>query len=240
MRGRNLSKLCSNSRYFVSTTHCRMTFEGNSSGLQGTPEERMTTVFGGRIKGESPQSTSRILAGGSKVIAGVSVPSKPEEPDNCCMSGCVNCVWEIFNEDLREWRHKRKLAAERIKGTDGIWPAHWNPPLALLDLKNIPKVLQHEKINLDKRLLESNAKSTASLFPPRTEPLPKSVLEAKRRHALAKDKNASSTLNSNSKDDGTLDEDQEGWGDVPVYIKAFAEFERKKRLSKKMTLTKAT
>ncbi|KAI5794284.1 oxidoreductase-like protein, partial [Peziza echinospora] len=28
---------------------------------------------------------------------------KPEEPDNCCMSGCVNCVWDLYREDLEEW-----------------------------------------------------------------------------------------------------------------------------------------
>jgi predicted nucleic acid-binding Zn-ribbon protein len=31
------------------------------------------------------------------------VPPKPEEPDNCCMSGCVNCVWDRFRDELEEW-----------------------------------------------------------------------------------------------------------------------------------------
>jgi hypothetical protein len=42
----------------------------------------------------------------SQVIAGVTVPPKPEEPDNCCMSGCVNCVWEMYRDEMEEWAEK--------------------------------------------------------------------------------------------------------------------------------------
>lgn len=211
-----------------------MTFEGNTEGLHGTPEERMTTVFGGRLKGEAPTSTSRILSGGAKVIAGVPVPAKPIEPDNCCMSGCVNCVWEIFNEDIRDWKRKRKLAASRIKGTNEVWPANWNPPLSLLSLKNVPESMKTEKIRLDKQAKEKKGQSTSSMFPARTEPLPKSVIEAKRRNALNHVKKAE-TKNKNEVQDTELEDDQEGWNDIPVYIRAFAEFERKKKQLKKMS-----
>ena len=30
------------------------------------------------------------------------------------MSGCINCVWELFDEDLKDWDAKRKQAAERL------------------------------------------------------------------------------------------------------------------------------
>lgn len=40
------------------------------------------------------------------MIAGVLVPPRPEEPDNCCMSGCVNCVWDVYRDDLEEWAAK--------------------------------------------------------------------------------------------------------------------------------------
>ncbi|KAK1845888.1 oxidoreductase-like protein [Colletotrichum chrysophilum] len=39
----------------------------------------------------------------STTVAGVVIPPKPEEPDNCCMSGCVNCVWDRFREEMEEW-----------------------------------------------------------------------------------------------------------------------------------------
>lgn len=214
-------------RSLTSTTRCKMTFEGNTEGLHGTPEERMTTVFGGRLKGEAPTSTSRMLAGDAKKIAGVAVPAKPIEPDNCCMSGCVNCVWELFNEDIRDWKKKRKLAASRIKETDEKWPADWNPPLALLPLKNVPESLKTEKIRFEKQAKEKSGQSVAALFPARNKPLPKSVLEAKQRNAAHH-----SQTPVNSESELEAQEDQEAWKDIPVYIRAFAEFERKKKLKK--------
>jgi hypothetical protein len=42
----------------------------------------------------------------SQVIAGIVVPPRPEEPDNCCMSGCVNCVWEMYRDEMEEWAEK--------------------------------------------------------------------------------------------------------------------------------------
>lgn len=73
-------------------------------------------------------------------MAGVKIPPKPLEPDNCCMSGCVNCTWfvknlirslgrglkyvrsvlircnrDIFREDLEEWRSARAEAHTKLK-----------------------------------------------------------------------------------------------------------------------------
>ncbi|SCU92004.1 LAMI_0E08306g1_1 [Lachancea mirantina] len=204
-------------RQIHSSNSLLITFEGNTHGVQGTDEERMRNVFGGRIKGEPPKSTSRYIQQGSRDIGGISVPERPTEPDNCCMSGCANCVWEIFNDELRDWKHRRKEAAEQIKGTQVKWPADFDPPLKFLDIQNVPMSLKTKKINLDRQ----KRRSTASLFPPREGSLPKSVLEAKRRHAQEKQE-AKATM---------ADEDsEEGWGDVPMFIKVFAEFEKKKKL----------
>lgn len=70
--------------------------------------------------------------------------------------------------------------------------------------------------------------SEASLFPKRKGPLPKSVLAAKRKNTALRHKH--------EQEEGgagqymvELDAD-EGWEDIPVYVKAFAEFETKKRL----------
>ncbi|RDL41863.1 Uncharacterized protein BP5553_01842 [Venustampulla echinocandica] len=41
-------------------------------------------------------------------VAGVWVPPRPDEPDNCCMSGCVNCVWDRYRDELEEWAAARK------------------------------------------------------------------------------------------------------------------------------------
>ncbi|USP73921.1 hypothetical protein yc1106_01195 [Curvularia clavata] len=46
----------------------------------------------------------------SQNIAGVLVPPRPEEPDNCCMSGCVNCVWDMYRDEMEEWAEKQAQA----------------------------------------------------------------------------------------------------------------------------------
>jgi len=46
----------------------------------------------------------------SQKVAGVLVPPRPEEPDNCCMSGCVNCVWDMYRDEMEEWAEKSAQA----------------------------------------------------------------------------------------------------------------------------------
>lgn len=197
-----------------------MTFEGNARTAADDNEEKISNVFGGRIKGDPPRSTSRVVRSSTRDIAGIAVPEKPVEPDNCCMSGCVNCVWEIYNEDLRDWKNKRKEAAHRLKGTNLKWPADFNPPLGSLDIQNVPSQLKAAKIKLDKL----KSKGTASLFPPRTGKLPQSVLDAKKRR-----KAENQRVNEDSEDQ---DDKDEGWDNVPMFIRVFAEFEKKKKLEK--------
>lgn len=48
------------------------------------------------------------------MVAGVLVPPRPEEPDNCCMSGCVNCVWDRFRDDMEDWSSKTQEAERRL------------------------------------------------------------------------------------------------------------------------------
>lgn len=104
-----------------------------------TPEEKIARVFGGRIKGEARQSSSRMNVGTSRMIAGVEVPDRPKEPDNCCMSGCINCVWEMYNDDVKEWNAKRKEAAEKLTKKGGVWPADFHPPIQFLGPQNLPE-----------------------------------------------------------------------------------------------------
>lgn len=51
----------------------------------------------------------------STVVAGVLVPPRPEEPDNCCMSGCVNCVWDRYRDELEDWAAASAEAREKTK-----------------------------------------------------------------------------------------------------------------------------
>ncbi|KAI4159881.1 MAG: hypothetical protein LQ342_006209 [Letrouitia transgressa] len=48
---------------------------------------------------------------------------RPREPDDCCMSGCVNCVWDAYREEVEAWAERTKAAAtenEGIKLGEGI------------------------------------------------------------------------------------------------------------------------
>lgn len=224
------------SRYFykaISKQYYRslMTFEGQVAvgGTNQVPaEEKISTIFGNSIKGKSSlkpsKSTSRYIVNADyRIIAGIEVPNRPKEPDNCCMSGCVNCVWEYYNEDLRYWQQRRKAAIKEISNTNDVWPEDWDPPLNSLPIKNLPKTLHPTKLKIerqesDNKIVDSKLQSLKQLFPIRNTPLPQSVIEAKRRHQLKKQQQQAET--------------DEGWSGVPIYIKVFAQFERKKRLQK--------
>lgn len=180
----------------------RMTFDGNISGVQRTDEKITRSPTKNVIK-ESSQ-----LASGVRIIGGILVPAKPIEPDNCCLSGCVNCVWELYNNDLKIWREKRKEAASMLKGTNDVWPEDFNPPLKHLDLSNVP-----EKLKQQKMLLTQNKKlDMSSLFTKRNINLPESVIESRHKKNMKSDEKGH-------------EEDEDN---IPVFMKVFAEFEKGK------------
>lgn len=69
-------------------------------------------VFGSRLAG--PGERQKAIDSASTIIAGIAVPPKPEEPDNCCMSGCVNCVWDQFRDEVEEWAAKSAEARANL------------------------------------------------------------------------------------------------------------------------------
>ncbi|KAL1588988.1 hypothetical protein WHR41_02260 [Cladosporium halotolerans] len=86
------------------------------------PEEqalKAQALFGSRTA--DPDAREAELKKASTNIAGVLVPPRPDEPDNCCMSGCVNCVWDRYRDELEEWaaaskEARQKMQEQRIKG----------------------------------------------------------------------------------------------------------------------------
>lgn len=99
-------------------------------------------IFGGPSK-EATSSSRRDLSFRlhTRTIAGVKVPARPTEPGprDCCMSGCINCVWELFNADLEDWKSKRAQAVVALKGQEGErWPSNWETPPKSLPSKYIP------------------------------------------------------------------------------------------------------
>ncbi|RYP93335.1 hypothetical protein DL770_000524 [Monosporascus sp. CRB-9-2] len=91
-----------------------------------TAQEKARIIFGSRLAG--PIERAERLAAmrdRSTLIAGVLVPPRPEEPDNCCMSGCVNCVWDRYRDDVEEWlsaslKAEKALQAERAQGAPDV------------------------------------------------------------------------------------------------------------------------
>ncbi|KAJ6015712.1 hypothetical protein N7540_010303 [Penicillium herquei] len=92
-----------------------------------TPQEKMAIVFGTRLAG--PGRESRYNPGEIppesewKTINGVPIPPRPEEPENCCMSGCVHCVWDDFRDEMEEWAGRvaqAKAKGGSLKGTQDM------------------------------------------------------------------------------------------------------------------------
>ncbi|KAI3330711.1 oxidoreductase-like protein [Ustulina deusta] len=92
------------------------------SAAPATAQEKARIIFGSRLAGPAERADRlQSIRDRSTLVAGVLVPPRPEEPDNCCMSGCVNCVWDRYGEELEEWaaastRADAALQAERAQG----------------------------------------------------------------------------------------------------------------------------
>lgn len=67
-----------------------------------TAKEKAAAIFGSADSRLLQMAANRQSK--STMVEGVLVPPRPEEPDNCCMSGCVNCVWEQFREDMEDFK----------------------------------------------------------------------------------------------------------------------------------------
>ncbi|KAG9206891.1 hypothetical protein G6514_000181 [Epicoccum nigrum] len=74
--------------------------------------ERARAVFGSK-----PGVRERRIEidAASTEVAGIRVPPKPTEPDNCCMSGCVNCVWDMYRDEMEEWAEQSAKARAAIQ-----------------------------------------------------------------------------------------------------------------------------
>ncbi|EXJ84701.1 hypothetical protein A1O3_05371 [Capronia epimyces CBS 606.96] len=80
-----------------------------------TKEERARQVFGA-LRGSGyerrlPETPEQKWT----TVNGVPVPPRPLEPDNCCMSGCVHCVWDDYRDDLEAWAARAKEAQAKAQ-----------------------------------------------------------------------------------------------------------------------------
>lgn len=77
-------------------------------------------VFGKKASREASRAESLRNA---RTIAGIKVPARPDEPTNCCMSGCIDCVWELYKEDLNDWKAKKREVYKALLAKPSLkWP----------------------------------------------------------------------------------------------------------------------
>ncbi|ORZ20744.1 oxidoreductase-like protein [Absidia repens] len=52
----------------------------------------------------------------------IPLPEKPPPPENCCMSGCAYCVYDIYQEDMESYKHDMSALRQRFANADQDLP----------------------------------------------------------------------------------------------------------------------
>ncbi|KAL8807114.1 MAG: hypothetical protein Q9200_004809 [Gallowayella weberi] len=78
------------------------------------PSRDPSILFGTPLAGPS---AARRRAGYDDSPGGL---EKPREPDNCCMSGCVNCVWDAYREEVEAWAARRRESMDMRVGEEEV------------------------------------------------------------------------------------------------------------------------
>ncbi|KAL8852951.1 MAG: hypothetical protein Q9221_002201 [Calogaya cf. arnoldii] len=78
------------------------------------PSRDPSILFGTPLAGPS---AARRRAGYDDSPGGL---ERPREPDNCCMSGCVNCVWDAYREEVEAWAARRKKDISMAGGEEEV------------------------------------------------------------------------------------------------------------------------
>lgn len=55
----------------------------------------------------------------SEILTSRNIPSPPEKPlpGDCCGSGCVRCVWDVYYEELEEYNKLYKSSADSARAS---------------------------------------------------------------------------------------------------------------------------
>lgn len=101
--------------------------ETESAEESQSPRDKMSIVFGTRLASPGYRSTRYNPTTAPpestwQTVNGVAIPPRPQEPDNCCMSGCVHCVWDDYRDDLEDWagrlQHAKAKAESKARTPD--------------------------------------------------------------------------------------------------------------------------
>ncbi|KAK2739265.1 hypothetical protein FQN57_006600 [Myotisia sp. PD_48] len=95
--------------------------------------DKLSIVFGTRLAGPGYSSTRYNPTTSPPdstwhSVNGVPIPPRPEEPDNCCMSGCVHCVWDDYRDDVEAWA-ARVIEAKKREPASSVAKAGKKAPV---------------------------------------------------------------------------------------------------------------
>lgn len=105
----------------------------------------------GESDSDEKEVSVKITANGATIDASTTDNGRPAEPENCCMSGCVNCVWEQYREDLEAWA----AAKQRNSASAGQHANEQNKEI----LEDLPVGIR-EFMQQEKKLKEAASKRT--------------------------------------------------------------------------------
>ncbi|CAD6564616.1 MAG: hypothetical protein TREMPRED_005781 [Tremellales sp. Tagirdzhanova-0007] len=79
-------------------------------------------------------------------ILGVTILPRPRPPaeEECCMSGCVHCVYTVYADELEAYSAALTSARAALV-SDGIAEAEWPEEVRALDIKGGPGLVESEK-----------------------------------------------------------------------------------------------
>jgi Oxidoreductase-like protein, N-terminal len=147
-------------------------------------------VFGSRLGGPAERRSE--IEKKSTLVAGVWVPPRPEEPDNCCMSGCVNCVWDRYGEEMEDWARARKAADANLRKEKGLEKGRSRRKKSStgLMLGEGEKGAQHTMVSMDDDGGGSETNWTTGLDSDLFSGIPVGILEFMKQEKRLKEKHA--------------------------------------------------
>ncbi|PWN33307.1 ABC1-domain-containing protein, partial [Meira miltonrushii] len=161
----------------------------NSTGLETDPSKinlAAEPVGGQNVRSEDPALSpvnaldeNTPLAERPINFRGISVPRKPSPPgpEDCCMSGCARCVYDLYAEDLQDYQQDLSAARTKLMALA--------PPIANQDWDEDlfgpkPKSQDSDGEHHDTRSVEDKAQDEVDAIIGRLDPTMKAFLQLER------------------------------------------------------------
>ncbi|KAF8734949.1 Oxidoreductase-like protein, N-terminal, partial [Rhizoctonia solani] len=93
-------------------------------------------------------------------LGGIKIPQRPKPPesDECCMSGCAVCVYDLYFSSLDDYKKEARTARGRLRELS--IPMHeWPEDLQKQEMKEVTASNEEEKEGLDNLDLDPTMKA---------------------------------------------------------------------------------